>query len=348
MVLAGLALAGLALTGPARAVEPEPPAPSPDAGAVVLRLKTVAPKASPWGELLTNVATRTKKVTHGQVAVKVQWEQKSEAALVRQCQSGKTDGIAVSVGALAAAVPELDALELPFLFADYAAADRGLAAATPLVAELLAAHGFVYVMRGENGFRHFASKKGFIVKPDDLVGVTMRSQPSALHKAMWTALGATPKELQVADVPDSLEHDVVQGYDNTLLFARLATWSDHIGYVTLSSHIYQGALVVWCKPWFDKLAPELQAVMARPDPRAPSKATVADPKLEESGLKLVRVFNDKLMPEQYKALGKQLRTLTAEERAAFVAKLGAVTADFVAKTSDEGKRLVEILQRAAR
>lgn len=338
VALAG-GLVGVLVSPAARAVEPVPTGgdddTTPDDGNLVLRLKTVAPKASPWGELLNNVANRARKQTSAKATVKVFWGQKSEAALVRQCQTGKTDGIAVTVGALAAVVPELEAIELPFLFDDYAAADRALTAAAPVVSELLAPAGFVYVMRGENGFRHFASKKGVIASPTDLAGVPMRSQPSALHEAMWQALGAVPQKIQVADVPSSLDRDVVAGYDNTLLFARLSTWSEHIRYVTLSAHMYQGAVIVWCKPTFEKLPPEIQAALTKPDA-----------KLEDSGLKLVRVFNDKLMPEQYKTKGIELVAWTADQRAAFVAKLAPITADFEAKTSPAGKRLLEVMRKA--
>lgn len=309
-------------------------APTPATG-IVLRLKTVAPRASPWGEILTNIARRTKKQTGGRIAVELRWEQPSEAALVRQCLAGKTDGIAVSMGALAGVVPELDAFELPYLFATYAAADAGFAAALPLVTELLAAKGFVLALRGEDGFRHLGSKTAFLTKPEDVSGLVMRSQGSAVNKATWAALGATPKEIQVADVPESLASGGVAGYDNTLLFGRLAEWSRHVGYVTLTAHAYEGALVVWCKPWFDALPEDLRAVMAK-----------ADPKLEKKGLKLVRLFNDKLMPTQYEAEGTELRALTDDERAAFRARLASVTEAFEAQASPEGKRLLALLQRA--
>lgn len=333
----------LSVSGSVLAAEPAPEAPEPKPevdgelepapGPIILRLKTVAPKPSPWGELLSNIATRIRKTTDGRVTVKTFWGQKSETSLVRQCQSGKTDGIAVSLGALADAVPELDATELPFLFDDYAAADRAMSRAAPIIAELLAAKGFVYAVRGENGFRHFAAKGGFLATPAAFAGKVMRSQPSDLHRAMWRALGAEPKELQVADVPASLASNVVSGYDNTLLFARLAAWSDAISHVTLSAHVYQGAVVVWCKPWFDALPADLQAIVRKPDP-----------KLEESGLKLVRVFNDKLMPKQYEAQGKLFKALTTEERQAFKAILQPVVDGFTAATTPDGKRLLEALR----
>ena len=67
------------------------------------------------------------------------------------------------------------------------------------------------------------------------------------------ALGAKPNPIAVPNVPESLANGVVSGYDNTLLYAFATQWYKEIKYVTMSSHIYQAAAVVWCKKWFDKL-----------------------------------------------------------------------------------------------
>ncbi len=305
-----------------------------------LRIRTVAPKASPWGELLTSLAKRIKQDTNGAVKVKIYWQSKSEPAAVRQCSQGKVGGIAVSVGALASAVPELNATEIPYLFDNYAQADKAFTAAKDVIKKLMENRGFILAVRGENGFRHFASKDRFLTKPSDLGGLAMRSQPSQTHQDMYTALGATPNPLQVADVPTSLQNNVVRGFDNTLLYGKLANWvtdvndpgTDGIRYVTLSSHIYQGAVVAWCKPWFDKLPADVQAALTKDDPA-----------LEATGLKLVRAFNDKLMPQQFKKLGIQMKELSAGEKAAFRNALSSVEARFL-KSVPSGKELLDKLK----
>jgi C4-dicarboxylate-binding protein DctP len=161
----------------------------------------------------------------------------------------------------------------------------------------------------------------------------MRAQPSQIHQDMYTALGATPNPIQVADVPSSLQNGVVKGYDNTLLYGKLANWADGIKYVTLSSHIYQGAVIAWCKPWFDKLPADLKAALMKPDP-----------KLEDTGLKLVRAFNDRLMPEQYKKAGIELKPLAAGDKAALKAALASVETKFRASASASGKKLLDLLK----
>jgi TRAP-type C4-dicarboxylate transport system substrate-binding protein len=321
-------LGGVGAAGAARADDGEK-----EADDNVLRIRTVAPKASPWGELLTKLASRIKADTGGKVQIKIYWQSKSEPAAVRQCTSGKAGGIAVSMGALAAAVPELDATEIPYLFDNYTQADKAFRAADGLIRELMAAKGFILAVRGENGFRHFATKDRFLLQPSDFAKLAMRSQPSDIHKAMYTALGATPNPLQVSEVPSSLQNNVIMGYDNTLLYGKLANWADGIKYVTLSAHIYQGAVVAWCKPWFDKQPADVQKAL-----------TKADPQLEETGLKLVRAFNDKLMPAQYKKMGIEMKELTGAQKDAFRKALQSVEAKFLASTSAKGKELLAKLK----
>lgn len=341
--IALFALIPLAVVATDSAWAQEEPEEADVAGTYTLRIRTAVPRKSPWGELLTNVATRIKNDSKDaagkeRINIKIYWQVKSEASAVRACTDGKAGGIAVSLGALASSVPEMEATEVPYLFDNYAQADKAMKAAEPLIAEILKSKGFIFAVRGENGFRQWASKTSFLTTPAAFKGRAMRSQPAGVHKAMYTALGATPNPLQIADVPTSLTNNVVDGYDNTMLFARLANWSDAITYVTISNHIYQGAVIAWCKPWFDKLPPDLQQILTVRDDKTAT--------LEKTGLDLVRVFNDKLMPEQYKKAGKQLKELTPAERSALKAALAPVEASFRSTASPKGVELLDLLKKS--
>lgn len=331
LALTGAAFALATLSAPsASAVEPltctaEAPC--------VVRIRTVVPQASPWGKVVALLSKAVKEESGGRLALNVYWQSKSEPSAVRQCLAGKIGGVAVSNGALASAVEELTATELPYLFDNYAQADKALDAARPLLAEIMAKAGFVYAIRAENGFREFAAKDTFITSPADLAGKAMRSQPAKHHLAMYKALGATPNPIQVAEVPGSLANGTATGYDNTLLFADLAGWASEIKYVTVSDHIYQGASVAWCKSWFDRLPVDLQAILAKPRP-----------KLEQVGLGLVRIFNDKKMPEKYEADGIQMKKLSADQKAVFKKATAGVTTEFRAETTDDGRKLLDLLE----
>src|SRR5690606_19755163 len=51
----------------------------------ILRVRTVAPAASPWGQLLNKVSADIQAESQGRIDVKIYWTSKSEPAAVTQC-----------------------------------------------------------------------------------------------------------------------------------------------------------------------------------------------------------------------------------------------------------------------
>ena len=300
-----------------------------------LRVGTVAPKGTPWSALLAREKKRIQAESGGRIKVKTYLGGKlgNEGSLVRRCQQGKIGGIAVSNGAIGGAVPELYATELPYLFDSFKQVDRALDAAVPLVRKLLAAKGFVFAMWGENGFRHFASKRKLFRAPSDLRGEKMRAQQAKPHLDMYRALGAAADPIPVGEVTSSLAAGTVNGYDNTLLYAYATQWHKEIKYVTKSSHIYQAAVVAWCKPWFDTLPPDLQQILLG--------QTAKDIKL---GRASVRAMNKRLLKEYAKS-GIEVHVLTAAEKAAFKRATQSATDKFLSSTSSQGRALYKVLKQ---
>lgn len=301
---------------------------------VTVRIGTVAPSGTPWSALLVRTKKRLTAESNGRLVTKLYLGGKlgSEDSLVRRCQKGQLAGIAVSNGAMGDAVPEMYASELPYLLHSHASADKALDAAEPLVREILGDKGFIFYMWGENGFRHFASKDKFFTDPSQLRGLKMRSQPAMPHVEMYRALGASASPIAVGEVTSSLANNVVTGYDNTLLYAYATQWHKEVKYVTKSAHIYQAAVVVWCKAWFDQVPADLQQILAR----VPDGET-------KKGRALVRAMNKRLVAEYGKA-GVEVRELTATQRDAFKRATDGVRTKFLAETSERGRRLLQILE----
>ncbi len=338
-----LVAALLSMATTAFGAEPEPTSPealdgppSVEATGVLVKISASSPKKSPWGEVLVNLTRRLaldSKDAAGKprLAPRIDW-QANEKRAVTACEGGKVAGIAVSFGALSVLVPELAAVELPYLFDGYTKVDRALDGARSIIAELLREKGLLFVLRGENGFRQWASKTSFLVSPGDFRGRTLRAG-TALGRSVAEALGAAPKAFD--DVPAKLLAGELDGYEGPLLLAR--SWSKEVTFVTLSRHAYDGAAFVWCKPWLDTLAPELQALVTR--------KRAGDDALEARGLALARRFNDELMPRQYERAGKRLRELTTAERDGMKLALAPIEAGFVAATSPKGQALLAALKR---
>lgn len=300
-----------------------------------LRIGTVAPEGTPWSELLKRIKKRVEKESGGRIKVKIYLggQLGSEESLVRRVQQGTLEMVGVSTGAMAVAVEELHLLELPFLFENYRQVDHVLDTVLyEPMKEILAKKGFVLYEWAENGWRHWATKDRFLKAPGDFKGLKMRSQPSFVHVEMYNALGASPSPIAVPEVPSALQNGVVLGYDNSLLFAYAAQWYQGVRKLTISEHIYQPAVVVYNKAWFDKLPADLQALL--------TSNIAEDTKV---GRDWVRKLNKPLV-ENYKKAGVEFYKLTPDERAALARVTRPVWDTFRKRVPQASRLLDQVLE----
>ena len=259
-VTAGLALAALLLFAPFAA-----PAPV-WAQDHVLEMGTVVPSGSPWALQLQRLKEYVEEETGGRVKVKLRLGGSNERSLARRAQMGSKQGFAGSVGGLSSIVREVNVLEAPYVFDSAEEADKALDDPEVLaqVRAILAKQKLVFGLWGENGFRSYFSRRP-IRTPEDMKGVRYRSQEAVAHVEAYKALGASPVTIDVANTMTSLQTGVVDGFDNTPLFAMATTWyqgfDDGERYLILSKHSYQPGIVVYSKKWFDTLPSDIQQVL---------------------------------------------------------------------------------------
>lgn len=231
---------------------------------VVVKVGTVAPDGTPWSELLNRVKARFKKESNDRIKTKVYFGGRlgGEKEMVRETREGRIQMWGGSTAAMATVVPELYVLESPFLFESDDEADFVLDKyALPHVKKLLEAKGFVFFQFSENGWHGLALKDACVKSLADLKGKKIRSQEATIHLDAFKALGANPVEMAVPEVLPSLKQGVVDGFSNTPLFSFATSWHQGVAYYTVTDHIYQPAVIVYSKKWFDQQPKELQAIL---------------------------------------------------------------------------------------
>jgi TRAP-type C4-dicarboxylate transport system substrate-binding protein len=244
---------------------PYGPAPA-SAQDYILEMGTVVPAGSPWALQLKRLKKYIEEQTGGRVKVKLRLGGSNERSLARRTQMGSKQGFAGSVGGLSSIVREVNVLEAPYVFDSVEEADKALDDPEVLkqVRAILAKHQLVFALWGENGFRSYFSRRP-IRTPDDMKGVRYRSQEAVAHVDAYRALGASPVTIDVANTMTSLQTGVVDGFDNTPLFAMATTWyqglEDGQRHLFLSRHSYQPGIVVYSKKWFDTLPADIQKVL---------------------------------------------------------------------------------------
>lgn len=231
---------------------------------LTLKLATVAPDGTPWAEQMQQYKARVEKESGGKIKVKPFYggtlgDENSTVAETRRGSIGMWGG---STAALGSVVPELQMLELPYLFQSASEADYILDEVLhDDLKKLLADRGYVLAFWAENGYRSFGSKFGCIKAPADLKGRKMRSQESSVHLDTYRGIGASPVPIPVTEVLTSLQTGVVDGFDNTPLFAFAASWYQGVKFYSVTDHIYQPAAVLISKKVFDTASPELQKIL---------------------------------------------------------------------------------------
>jgi tripartite ATP-independent transporter DctP family solute receptor len=299
-------------------------------GAVTLRIASVAPEGTPWSSGIQQFKKQVEGATANKLAVKPFLSgvlgDENETALA--CQRGQIQGVAASTGALASIVPELAILELPYLFRNAAEADYILD--TVILADIekaFKAKGLVLGFWSENGYRSFGTNFGPVKSPAALKGHKMRSQESPVHLAMYRAFGASPVPIPVTEVLTSMQTGVIDGYDNTALFAMAAQWTTVTKHYTLTDHIYQPAAIVYNKAWFEALPADQQKTLLN-----------ARTNLAPQMRKEIRALNPILI-QNLGEMGVTVHTLTAAERASFDALAKSARDTYLAKATPAEKAL---------
>jgi len=299
-----------------------------------LKLATVAPSKTPWATLLSDYKKAVEKASGGKIKVKVflGGTLGDENATVRMTERGQIQGVGASTGALATLVPELDAIEIPFLFKNAQEADYVLDKhLTAPMEERFRAHGLILGFWSENGFRHFGSTWGAVLDPKDLANKKVRSQENFSHIEMWKALGASAQAIPTTEVTTALKTGAVEGFDQALLFMIAAGWHSQIKHLTLSAHIYQPAAIAFNKDWFDGLPEDLQKILID-----------EGRKIVRKGREAIRKMNPKLI-DIIKDAKVEIHTLTAEQREAFV-KATASVRDTVRNRDEETGKIVDDIE----
>lgn len=324
-VLASVLLLGASMT-PARAEDKT----------YTLKIATVAPEGTPWANLLQLYKKNVEKKSGGRIKVKVYLGGTlgDELETVRKVARGHVQGVGASTGAVASLVPELNVVEIPFMFRSFKEADYILdnVLLQPMEA-LFRDRGLVLGFWSENGFRHFGSSWGPIEGPGDLKGKKMRSQESFVHLEMWKAFDAAPQAIPTTEVLTALQTGAVDGFDQALLFAIAASWHKSVKHVTLSAHIYQPAVIAFNKEWFDSLPADLQKILVD-EGRA----------IVRKGRKLIRALNPDLIAI-LEGEGVKIHRLSDKARAAFEKQAAVVRTAFRSKQSKSSVQMLDLVEK---
>jgi TRAP-type C4-dicarboxylate transport system substrate-binding protein len=309
----GLLMAALVL--PTKTVDAEPQ--------FVMNFGTVAPEGTPWADQVKDTKVRIERDSNGAIYVKtfLNGVLGGEVEMTRDIRRGErlqAGGMSTAAVAQGANVPILELPELPYLFRTDQEADAVLDDVLfKPTSEALNKKGFVLGFWAINGWRSFATRGGPATTLDELQAYRMRSQEAPVHIAMWKALGVQAVTKPTSEVLSAINTGIVDGFDNTPLFSLASGWIEPMSHYTLSRHIHQPAAIVYSKRFYDKLPPDLQAVI------------MGDPKVEaDKGRTGVRQLEQEML-STIAEMGTTVVPLNDAQRKVFEDATRSVHAEFL-------------------
>ncbi|GAB7079419.1 TRAP transporter substrate-binding protein [Megalodesulfovibrio paquesii] len=167
---------------------------------------------------------------------------------------GEVTCTSVSSSPLAAFVPDLFILDVPFSFTSresvWKALDGPLGQALDKKMEQ---KGIVNLGFWENGFRNITNNKRPIRTPKDLEGLKLRTMENPIHMAAWKALGANPTPMSFGEVFTALQQGTVDGQENPYALIYNSKFYEAQKYISDTRHIFTAYVPMMNKEFLDDL-----------------------------------------------------------------------------------------------
>jgi tripartite ATP-independent transporter DctP family solute receptor len=231
------------------------------ASPTVLKLALPTSQADPMSVSSATFAKLVEKNSKGALRIQLfnNGTLGTQSASITGMQTGMIDLTNQTTAWLESLVPQIQALDLPFAFANDAAAERVLDG--PIgreVAADMAKKGVLVLCWATNGWRDMEFVSARVAKPSDMHNLKIRIQSGTVYVAMMRALGAVPVVIDFSEVYLALQQKVVDGLDipaPTVLSAKL---EEVLKSVSLTHHLYNPAPLMMSKIRYESLPADQQ------------------------------------------------------------------------------------------
>jgi len=264
-------------------------------------------------ELYQEFADKVGARTKGEVSIKIFPAEQlgKEVDLIQQVKSGALDISSPSMAALSNLAPALEIASAPFLWADWAQAQKVISgpAFQPIFDELAAKHNVLMLSKiWYWGWRNMTTGSKAINKPEDMVGLKIRVPESPVWVEMIKAMGASPTPIPFGEVYMALQMKVVDGQENPIPTIYTRKFYEVQSHLSMTRHMLQNNTVIINKRSLEKLSPELQKVLFEEIAALSDKNSKVQQEREAS------------MLEEIRKTGKTT-IIDKPDRAAFAAKM---------------------------
>jgi tripartite ATP-independent transporter DctP family solute receptor len=222
-------------------------------GPVTLRFSHGMAADGTFGQAALRFSEAVSQKTGGRYKVDVYHNAQlgSERDTVEACQMGNLDFAVVNQAVLANFIPEISALDLPYIIESKQHAD---AVFYGEVGEYYLGRlqnvGLAGLAYFESGFRNLTNNRRPINSVADVRGLRIRVMENRIHQEAWRTLGADPVPMSWGDAYTAMQQNAIDGQENPTVVAE----QNHVGevnkYIAITEHAYTTCfLIVSPKTW---------------------------------------------------------------------------------------------------
>ncbi len=250
-LFSGVAAATLAAALPAAADE-------------TLKVGTLAPEKSPWGQVMTTWQKVLEKKANGAVKLQFFWngQQGDEKAMVEKIRTGQLDSAAISATGLSNINKDVLALQMPGIFSDWSKLDAARDKVRPKLDAKFEANGFRILGWGDVGQAKMMTKGFKVNGPQDLKGKGVYALASdSIGPVLYSEIGTTYKTLTVTEILPALSGGTIQVLNSPALVAEQLQWASKVDHINTSTGVFAIGAVVFSSTKYKGLPPDVQKLL---------------------------------------------------------------------------------------
>lgn len=223
-----------------------------------------SPPDHPYTLGMVRYADLVKERTKGRVAIQIHHSRQlgDERQVVEGLQLGTIHLTVTSTGPLGGFVPEMNVVDLPFLFRDgehaYKVLDGEIGRNLLNKFEPVGIKGLAF---WENGFRHITTAKKPVREPADMKGLKIRVMENKVHQAAFRQLGSDATPMAWGEVFTSLQQGLLDAQENPIPIIYTFKLNEVQKFVSLTGHVYSPAPLLMSKKTWDRLPLDVQKIM---------------------------------------------------------------------------------------
>jgi TRAP-type C4-dicarboxylate transport system substrate-binding protein len=266
------------------------------AQSVLFKLGTLAPKGSPFCDVIDSVAEQWKSATNGSVQLRTYpgGVSGSEPDMVRKMKIGQLDAASLTAMGLSIIDPAFTVLQLPGMFDSWEELNYCRTRLAPLISERLEKQGFIVLSYSDLGGIYFFTKKPVrsVAELKKLKICTFAVDQRS--KGLWAKAGFNIVDLDATELLAGLQTGLADGYANVSILSLAMQWFGAARYMVAVKYGYaQGMTVVRKEKWLtlepaqqERLRQIAQEVTAAAAPKIRSIDQMAIDKMVTFGLRV--------------------------------------------------------------